>query len=109
MTAWVNIGRPGPYGNRFVIGRDGDRASVVEQDRVWIWLPAQADLRRKIMLELHDKRLWCPGCRGSLPCHRTVREEIAAMCCDQNGEPSHEWNCRLNLEQPRGARPMEDA
>lgn len=95
MTEWVNIGRPGPFGNQFVIGRDGDRAEVVRKDAEWIMLPAQAALRRRIRLELHGKRLWCPGCRGSLPCHRTVREEIAAECC--KGLNSHEWDCRLHV------------
>lgn len=96
MTTWVNIGRPGPFGNQFIIGRDGDRAEVVRKDAAWIMLPAQAALRRRIRLELHGKKLWCPGCRGSLPCHRTVREEIAAECCE--GLNGHEWDCRLHLE-----------
>lgn len=30
------IGRPSPFGNPFVIGRDGDRAAVVEAYAAWV-------------------------------------------------------------------------
>jgi hypothetical protein len=32
----VWVGRPSPWGNPYVIGRDGTRAEVIELYRVWI-------------------------------------------------------------------------
>ena len=73
----VNIGRPGPYGNLYRIGPDGTREEVVAKHRRWFLAPAQADLRARAKRELRGKKLWCPGCRGTLPCHITVIEEVA--------------------------------
>lgn len=75
--SFVNIGRPGPYGNPFVVGRDGTREEVVDKHRAWFLAPQQAALRARARLELAGRGLWCPGCRGTLPCHKTVLEEIA--------------------------------
>ena len=72
---WFNIGRPGPYGNPFIIGRDGTRAEVVAKHRAWFLSQEQQSLRSRARRELTGKRLWCPGCRGTLPCHKTVIEE----------------------------------
>ncbi len=75
--SFVNVGRPGPFGNPFVIGKDGTRAEVVEKHRAWIHQPEQAELRAMVRRDLQGRDAWCPGCRGTLPCHRTVLEEIA--------------------------------
>ncbi len=32
----VYIGRPGPWGNPFVIGRDGTREQVIAKYRTWL-------------------------------------------------------------------------
>jgi len=74
--ARFNIGRPGIYGNPFVIGRDGSRAEVVRRHREWFLAPEQQSLRVKARLELQGKVLWCPGCRGTVPCHKVVIEEV---------------------------------
>ena len=68
----VNIGRPGVYGNPFHIGLDGDRATVVDKYREWLYAPEQAWLRKRSLIELPGQKLWCPGCRGSHPCHGDV-------------------------------------
>jgi len=73
----VNVGRPGPWGNRFIVGRDGTRAEVVAKHRAWFFAPEQAELRKRAKRELRGGVLWCPGCRGTLPCHKTVLEEVA--------------------------------
>jgi len=78
----VNIGRPGPYGNRYIIGRHGTLKQCVEAHKVWFHAPEQAALRERARQELRGKTLangllWCPGCRGTLPCHGTVIEEVA--------------------------------
>lgn len=33
----VYIGRPSIFGNRFVIGKDGDRSEVIQKFRRWLW------------------------------------------------------------------------
>ncbi len=66
----VNIGRPGPFGNPFIIGRDGTRAEVVAKHRVWVFAPEQAALRERMRRQIPpDAARWCPGCRGTKPCH----------------------------------------
>jgi Domain of unknown function (DUF4326) len=70
----VYIGRPSPFGNPFVIGRDGDRAAVIARYRAW--LLAQPALVERVRRELADKVLgcWC----APLPCHGDVLADIAA-------------------------------
>ena len=60
----VYIGRPGPYGNPFVIGRDGNRDKVIELFEEWITTqPLLIDSLKK----REPKRLvcWC----DPLKCH----------------------------------------
>lgn len=72
----VYIGRPGPWGNPFSIGRDGSRAEVIEKYRRWITGPDRvaAALRANLRL-LRGRRLvcWC----APLPCHGDVLAELA--------------------------------
>ena len=68
----VYIGRPGKWGNPFVIGRDGTRAQVIAKYRDWL-------LRNeRLMADLHELRgkdlvCWC----APLRCHAEVLAEIA--------------------------------
>ena len=63
----VYIGRPGPWGNPFEIGRDGTRAEVVEKYRAWI-VNQGALLAR--LPELRGKVLGCfcapAACHGDV-------------------------------------------
>lgn len=72
----VYIGRPGPWGNPFVIGRDGTRDQVIAKYRAWITGPNRvaAALRRNLHL-LRGKRLvcWC----APAACHGDVLAELA--------------------------------
>jgi hypothetical protein len=63
----VFIGRPGPWGNPFVIGRDGSRAEVIRLYAQWIVTQPRliADLP-----SLRGRRLGC-YCKP-LPCHGDV-------------------------------------
>jgi hypothetical protein len=70
----VYVGRPhprygsGPWGNPFVIGRDGDRAEVLAKYSEW--LAEQPRLRERAMQELRGKVLgcWCvpEGCHAEI-------------------------------------------
>jgi hypothetical protein len=64
----VYIGRPGPFGNPFVIGEHGDRAAVIAQYRAW--LPTQPALVERMQRELPGRDLVC-FC-APLPCHGDV-------------------------------------
>lgn len=67
----VYIGRPGPWGNPFEIGKDGTRREVIKKYR--IWLLSQKDLLARLE-ELKGKRLgcWC----FPKPCHGDVLVEM---------------------------------
>jgi hypothetical protein len=67
----VYIGRGTKWGNPFVIGRDGDRSTVIAKYRRWI--ESEAGLMASIP-ELRGKVLgcWC----SPLPCHGDVLVEL---------------------------------
>lgn len=69
----VYIGRPGPWGNRFRIGRDGDRTEVIRKYERWI--RARPELVARAKRELRGKVLGC-FC-APLPCHGDVLLKIA--------------------------------
>ena len=74
----VYIGRGSKWGNRFVIGKDGDRDAVIRKYREWI-------LRNEYLLgclwELKDKVLGC-YCKP-LPCHGDVLVELVEELVQQ--------------------------
>lgn len=71
----VYIGRPSKWGNPFMIGRDGNRAEVLQKYRDWIRAPGQEWLRDAARKELRGKILgcWC----SPKTCHGDVLAEIA--------------------------------
>jgi hypothetical protein len=69
----VYIGRPGPWGNPFEIGKDGDREEVVEKYAEWFL--AQPELVEKAKEELKGKVLGC-WCAPKL-CHGNILSQIA--------------------------------
>ena len=68
----VYIGRPGPYGNPFEIGRDGNREEVVEKYAEWVL--TQPELLAIIRTELSGKVLGC-WCAPKL-CHGDILVEL---------------------------------
>jgi energy-converting hydrogenase Eha subunit B len=66
-----------PFGNPFILGRDGDRAEVVRRYRVWLWARLQADpgFRAKVRA-LEGRDLVC--CCAPLACHGDVLAAAAA-------------------------------
>lgn len=69
----VYIGRPSKYGNPFIIGRDGDRDTVIAKYEAWI--ATQPALLAVIKRELRGKDLvcWC----APHACHGEVLLQIA--------------------------------
>jgi hypothetical protein len=57
----VRVDRKSPYGNPFVIGRDGDRTTVIAKHEAWWFDDAQAALREQTLRELRGRDLicWC--------------------------------------------------
>lgn len=69
----VNIMRPGPWGNPFVIGKHGDRGTVIARYREWLLAnPAKIEAARR---ELAGKDLVC--CCAPQACHGEVLLEVA--------------------------------
>jgi len=68
----VYIGRPSKWGNPFVVGRDGDRETVIQKYRAWIM---EQDELLVDLHELRGKRLgcWC----APQACHGDVLAELA--------------------------------
>ena len=63
----VIVDRTSPWGNPFVIGRDGDRAEVIEKYRQWLF---ENPLRDAEVRYLFGKHLVC-HCAPE-PCHADV-------------------------------------
>lgn len=63
----VYIGRGSKWGNRFVIGRDGDRAGVIRKYEAWFATQTQLHAQ---LAELRGKRLGCfcapQACHGDV-------------------------------------------
>jgi hypothetical protein len=69
----VYIGRPGPWGNPFLIGPHGDREAVIRKYRAWIL--SHPEMLERARQELRGKTLGC-YC-APLACHGDVLAEIA--------------------------------
>jgi len=67
----VCIGRGSKWGNKFVIGRDGNREEVITEYREWI---LKNDYLLSCLGELKDKVLGC-YCKP-LSCHGDVLAEL---------------------------------
>jgi hypothetical protein len=65
-SAGVYIGRGSPWGNPFVIGKDGDRAEVIAKFRVW----AEQAIGKEWLAPLIGKDLICycapQACHGDV-------------------------------------------
>lgn len=68
----VYIGRPSRWGNPFVIGRDGDRATVIAKFESYV---RQSPELMAAIPELIDRRLGC-WCHPH-PCHGDVLARLA--------------------------------
>ncbi|NGM37981.1 MULTISPECIES: DUF4326 domain-containing protein [Methylobacterium] len=74
----ISIGRGSKWGNPFVIGRDGDRATVIA--RYERWLADQHHLLRALdELRGCDLVCWC----APLPCHGDLLMRLANASRDE--------------------------
>jgi Domain of unknown function (DUF4326) len=83
----VYVGRPGPWGNPYEIGRDGTREQVIAKYAAWIVTQPQLTAR---LGELRGKVLGC-WCKP-LPCHGDVLAAMAARVpgyCSRVADPEH--------------------
>jgi Domain of unknown function (DUF4326) len=71
----VLVDRTTPFGNPFVIGRDGTREEVIDKYERWIFQSQQRWLREKMIAELRGKDLlcWC----APEECHADIIVGIA--------------------------------
>ncbi len=70
---YVYIGRPGPWGNPFIVGKDGNRDEVIKKYNKW--LGGQPELIAKVKKKLKGKTL---GCYCSpLSCHGHILAMVA--------------------------------
>jgi len=67
----VYIGRPGPYGNPFIIGKDGNRVEVCIKYKEWFY--SNPEIQNKVKI-LKDKIIacWC----HPLECHGHIIAEF---------------------------------
>ena len=78
----VRIDRATTWGNRFVIGRDGDRAEVIAKYRAWLWREiGDGRIGLAELAALEGKRLacWC----APEPCHGHVLAAAARWAAEQ--------------------------
>ncbi len=75
----VYVGRPSSWGNRFVIGRDGDRAAVITKYERWLHGTPHL-LARLGELRGHDLVCWC----APLACHADVLLRLANASSDES-------------------------
>lgn len=73
----VDVMRGSPFGNPFVVGRDGDRAEVVARYRGWLWGRLRSDpVFAEKVRALHGRDLCC--CCAPSACHADVLVAAAA-------------------------------
>lgn len=79
----VNIMRGTPYGNPFIIGKDGDRDIVIEKFRQYLWkrIKEEPDFR-ELIVALNGKDLCC--CCHPKPCHGDVLERASKWLYNQS-------------------------
>ena len=83
----VYVGRPGPWGNPFVVGKDGDRDQVLALHKLWL-RKRMLDETNEIHGELSfllgkDLVCWC----APLPCHGETLRQAALWSAGLVEEP----------------------
>lgn len=91
----VYIGRPGPWGNPFRIGPDGNRDEVIQKYKETII--KNPEMVQKIKKELSGKVLgcWCKGKSGQKPCHG----DVLAVIANEGKDTSKDFSIQQNEKQ----------
>lgn len=77
----VYVGRPSKWGNPWAVGPSMSRHEAVELYEDWVLRMIE---RGALDIgELEGKNLYCPGCRGTSPCHADVLIELANPPAEQ--------------------------
>lgn len=66
-------GRPGPWGNPFVVGRDGTREEVIARHRAWFLAQPAMVAAARVIFRDAAIGCWC----APKPCHCDVYAEVA--------------------------------
>ncbi|KAN0036758.1 hypothetical protein ACTFIV_002067 [Dictyostelium citrinum] len=92
------------FGNPFVVGKDGDRNTVVKKYRDWIFSPEQNDLFNAAK-ELKGKILacWC----SPMNCHGYVLAEIANSSITNKSEQQLETSSQQPQQYPPSPQPPQ--
>ena len=78
----VNVTRPGPWGNPFIIGVDGDRQAVIAKYKARLWDRIRnGEVSLESLASLHGKQLLCVCV--PLPCHADVLADAAAWAVQE--------------------------
>lgn len=78
----IVIMRPSIWGNPFVIGRDGDRPTVLAKHKAWLWSEIQAGrITLSDLAALDGAALVC--CCAPKPCHGDTLLAAAAWATRQ--------------------------
>lgn len=78
----IYIGRPGPWGNPFVVGKHGARGECIALHREWLWEEIKAGrITLESLAKLHEQTLicWC----APAPCHGNTLEAAAAWAVNE--------------------------
>jgi hypothetical protein len=68
----IYIGRPGPFGNKFIIGKDGNRQEVIDKYRIWFYEKINSDhsFAKLVYKTCSNKTLGCycspQACHGDI-------------------------------------------
>lgn len=82
--AAINCARPGPWGNRFVVGRDGSASECVDLYRADLAKP-QMQFYRRALAALPGHNLAC-YCALDAPCHVDVLlDTFGRIECQKTG------------------------
>ncbi len=72
----VTITRPSKWGNPYLLGKDGDRDTVIARYRAWLWGRIKSgEVSLEELAALHGRQLVCV-CKPK-PCHGDVLEAAA--------------------------------
>ena len=86
----INIMRGTPYGNPFVIGKDGDRGEVLTKYRRWLWDKVKQDQAYADQIkDLYGHDLCC--CCAPAPCHGEILDAAAIWLNTQRPKERELW------------------